>query len=183
MITVKGTIKIMGIKYQVLCLTPSDIIKLYFDEQGEEGVASIERVVGRGAQHFGGLCDAGKSRLFVNSEMPLDKQEKVFFHEILEAVDGETIIGLKHNQIEAVANAFFMSGLASTNKSFKGWFANADKESKKKPNKKDSDNNLGIGSVAGVNKQPTDSKPKRKAASVLKQVSSSEKDDAGVIEQ
>lgn len=124
MITKKGTLKIMGIDYEVICLSPEALVRLYFDENGEEGVAGLERIVGRGAQHFGGLCDGGKARLFVNSEMPIDKQEKVLLHEVLEAVDGETCIQLKHNQIEAISNAFFLSSLLSSNKNLKGWFGN-----------------------------------------------------------
>ena len=107
-------VKIFGVDYEVREVT----VKELYDRPehiGEKGAASLNNVIGHGGKFFGGLCDGHNCNLFINSNIKrVQKRKKIFIHEVLEAIDQEAALGLKHNQIEQVANGLLMAGLIKT---------------------------------------------------------------------
>jgi len=103
-------IAIMGINYEILQLTPKGLMDTF---EGTAHVESLKKLFGDQCQNFSGLCDAQCLKIYLNVDLPYEKKEKVFIHEVVEAMDQESCLELNHIQMQAIANTFFLSGIVN----------------------------------------------------------------------
>lgn len=101
-------VTIMGIDYEIIQLQPDGLLKVF-----EPGVHAddIKKLFGEKCENFSGLCDAHSSKIYLNIDLPAEKKKKTLIHEIIEAMDQECILELAHIQMQAIANALFLSGV------------------------------------------------------------------------
>jgi hypothetical protein len=125
-------VKIFGVDYEVREVSTQQLYDRP-EHKSEKGAASLNSVIGHGGKFFGGLCDGHNCNLFINSNIKrLQKRRKIFIHEVLEAIDQEAALGMKHNQIEQIANGLLMAGLINT----KGFVSSKDDSDGPKKRKK-----------------------------------------------
>lgn len=109
-------IKISGIEYEVLEVTPEQLYAQP-DYDTKEKKESLDRLLGPNGENFGGMCDGQACKIFINSEISnRSKRIKVLAHEIMEAIEHENLLGLKHNQVEQIANALLTSNIIALDK-------------------------------------------------------------------
>jgi hypothetical protein len=107
------TVKIFGVDYGVFEVTTKQLYER--PEHAEVGAKqALDKVIGPSGRWFGGLCDGHNCNLFMNKSIRTQKRKKIFIHEVLEGIDQEAVLGLKHNQIEQIANGLLMAGLVKT---------------------------------------------------------------------
>ena len=101
-------INVMGINYEIIQLEPTAAVAAYADSAHFDEVKSL---IGEEGQHFAGLCDAQSCKIYININLPYEKKVKTLIHEFVEALDQESCTELEHVKMQAITNAFFMSGI------------------------------------------------------------------------
>lgn len=101
-------IPVMGVPYEIIQLLPEDLFKLY---EGTQHEAGLQKLFGDKCENFSGLCDAQQQKIYLNIKLAAEKKRKTLLHEFVEAMDQESILELAHIQMQAIANAFFLSGI------------------------------------------------------------------------
>ena len=103
-------INVMGIDYEIIQLTPEAVIRVYAESPHNE---EVNKLLGEKGEHFAGLCDAQDCKIYINIGIPLEKKKKILIHEFVEAIDQESITELEHVKMQAITNAFFISGIVN----------------------------------------------------------------------
>jgi len=101
-------INVLGIDYEVIQLTPTAAIDSFAESPHLE---QVKQLIGENGQNFAGLCDAQACKIFINVELPYEKKVKTLIHEFVEALDQEACTELDHVKMQAITNAFFISGI------------------------------------------------------------------------
>jgi len=101
-------IEIMGCSYEIIQVTPAGLLKAF---DGTVHMSDLKEMFGNDCKNFSGLCDAQLLKIYINIELPLEKKKKTLLHEIVEAIDQESLTELCHIQMQSIANAFFLSGI------------------------------------------------------------------------
>lgn len=108
-------INILGVNYEVVECSPKEIFERE-EYKGDAEQALLKNAIGSDGILFGGLCNTQACTIYVNSEIKNEKKRtKILLHEVMEAIDHEALLGLKHNQIEQIAGGIFMTGRFNTN--------------------------------------------------------------------
>jgi hypothetical protein len=98
-------LKIMGIDYSVIQISPADVIESF---KNSPHLANVKELIGSEGENFAGLCDAQKCILYIYNELPEDKKQKTLVHEIIEAIDQECLLDIPHPRMQEITNLIFM---------------------------------------------------------------------------
>lgn len=103
-------VNVLGIQYSIEIISASELIK----QLKETNLSFLEiiEVIGQEGEHFAGLCDNMECKIWINRDIRnKEKLKKVLIHEIMEAIDGECLLGIEHSKLQAITNGLFMSNL------------------------------------------------------------------------
>ena len=105
-------INVMGIPFEIINVTPDDLLKAYENDRHKADVHSLFK---EDARDFSGLCDAHGQKIYLNLEITHEKRKKTLIHEFIEATFQENCIDLSqdvsHMIMQAMANALYLSKL------------------------------------------------------------------------
>lgn len=103
-------IEILGIQYSIEIVSVSELLRQL--KETNSSYNEILEVMGQEGEHFAGLCDNMECKIWINSDIRnKEKMKKVVIHEIMEAIDGECLLGIEHSKLQAITNGLFTSKL------------------------------------------------------------------------
>lgn len=103
-------VDVLGIQYSIQIVSVSELLKQL--KETNSSYNEILEVIGQEGEHFAGLCDNMECKIWINGDITnKEKMKKVIIHEIMEAIDGEGLLGIEHSKLQAITNGLFTSGL------------------------------------------------------------------------
>ena len=105
-----GVVEILGIKYSIEIVSVSELLKQL--KETNSSYKEILEIIGQEGERFAGLCDSMECKIWINKDIRnKEKMKKVVVHEIMEAIDGEGLLGIEHSKLQTITNGLFISGL------------------------------------------------------------------------